>query len=243
MAKLSTSYYTDYDVEGAFEYNQIGYRNHACFAEAFRALDRFRTSKKVHCKYTIRVYKVAGNNLRVREGNATFLTKDELFRFVSSAKKYFNFKCNVNEYDDRYDVIIDINNTSVCHKYILTWVRYTYEYPFNICCLDTVELRNTGKYDYISTQNLMHLALSCIGNFNGGHALIRSLRPIKFETDKVFKENFDHTEGNVNCLFRYSKEGYLENHVKGRYSVSREEQVEKIAERAKIYVEYYKNNK
>lgn len=228
---LSTCYYTNYSTTGDVELAiDRPNRNVACFAQLYRELYKTQT-----INYQIYVYKVGSDGQK--RGNTTLLTKHELYNFIKSAKKLFPFSFQIEEQKDHYIIHAKLTGGVVHHKYLTTWIRYTYEYPYNICCLNVMQMRKTHMCDYINTPNLMHSYMMHL-SFNCGHAIIKNWRSpelVNYEKQKIALRNHN----DLNSLHRENKiktPTYFAN----CYSANRNEQLEGWEDRAGKVIRYYK---
>ena len=238
MKQLSGSFFTNYSTSGDFtlKANRAG-KNTACFAESFRRLSDVDRAKQ---KYSIYIYKAEGNNPYSEKGNATFLTKKELSTFIGSVKNVFPFTFKIEETDDYFLVHLKIDGLSIYHKFILTWVRYTYEYPFNVCCLYTMEMRKNPKYCYINTINLMH-SISIQHCYMGGHAIINGFKNPKFYTYAQLAKRMKGQES-LHGIHKSGKE-YIPNYKAPSRDANRKSQLESWTTSKSTYVKYYKKCK
>lgn len=228
---LSTSYYTNYSTTGDVKLAINRHdKNTACFAQLYREL--YDTQ---NINYQIYIYKKCKEGRE--SGNTTLLTKSELYNFIKSAKNLFQFSFRIEEKKDYYIIHANLIGDEIHHKYLTTWIRYTYEYPYNICCLNVMQMRKTHMCDYINTPNLMHSYMMHYG-FNCGHAIIKnwrspeliSYKKQKLALNKVHDLNKIHKECNIGMPARF----------KASYSENRNEQLEGWEDRAVTVIKYYK---
>ena len=238
LKRLSSSYYTNYSATGDFELKfDRDCKNTACFAESFRKLGQ---RENVSERYQIYIYKVDGGDPHAEKGNATFLTKEELHSFIGCVKNVFPFSYRINETNGYYLIDLKVSGPSINHKFILTWIRYTYEYPFNVCCLYTMDMRKNPKYKYINTINLMH-SIAIHHCYMGGHSIIGTFRnPVFYTYGKLAqrlkgKESLHKIHDNGDYDLPRSKSV--------SYSPDREQQLKGRNVKNHTYVKYYKKCK
>lgn len=239
MGTLYRGLYTRFKCQGDININ-YPYDKTVCFNSLVQALKRFNAQQLVHNKYYVQVFK-ARESEDIHDGNpnanATLLTKDELINHLRSAQRLFKFSFKIITYEHRYTICIDINQPPIYHRYLMSWIRYTYEYPFNIACLDAHIMRQQPECRFISLPNLMNLALSftrepridhCIATFGINKGL----------TNKQLKERFNQTDRLNNFYSRVPDVPYrlFEN----RYSTHREDQLVDFGRRKEVYLNMYK---
>lgn len=240
MAQLSLRYYTCYNAFGTFELKEGRGRNTACFAEAFRYFNNYCNSKTVVDEtYDIKIFKASGNSEYRTKGNATFLNKRELTLFINAVKNIFPFKCSIKETDDDFTVTVSLTQPQVCHKFLLTWIRYTYEYPYNVASLHAVAMRQTKKYDYINMINLVHTIMPFLG-IVGAHSIIGGMRDNIFCSYAKLKKQMKGLT-RIDEIYK-KKKTFYPSHNYPSMSLSREEQI--LANKSiRKWVSYYKKCK
>ncbi len=165
-----SSFFTTYSakIEGGID---VDLERQACFAQAFLDLEGNRVKRKGHYKIFINKNKKLVED-RSRN-NYCFLTRKELCRHVNLLKKVMEVTFKVEEHDDYFTVIADIDGYCPAHKYMLTWVRYAYEYPYNVMCLDVNHARKEKEFRFVSKVNLFNvLCKSGFSELGGGHSLV-----------------------------------------------------------------------
>lgn len=100
-----------------------------------------------------------------------FVSKHQIVNYIRSLKKIYPFKysireCNYKSYDT-YRIRIKIEGTYAQRLFILTALRYTYEYPFNTTLCDALRLTKISNFKGINTISLINLVYYCIYNYNG----------------------------------------------------------------------------
>lgn len=144
-----------------------------CFSEAFNVLYYRRSVYKGI--YTLNCRK----KFKVRSGNFCALDKIEIFKVLRYMRKAFDIKIYFSETDQDYSFTIHIEGRPVKHKFILTFCRIFFEYPYNEIAKDVFRLRNCGivngvNYTHKSFMEVYHLISTRYGNALGmGHSLFR----------------------------------------------------------------------
>jgi len=152
------SYYTEYSCEGSFN-KQMS--NHACFSYVFS-----RVTNRSNETYKVVLYKGTTFAKETHKSNACLFTKKELKRHLQQAQAIYPFTFKIEEKKDweGYEVfIVTLNVKEVpgtFHKYILTWLRYMYEFPYNVILLDAYKLKKERCYKFSSMSDMFNIVLS-----------------------------------------------------------------------------------
>lgn len=236
-ASLNRSLWTSYKSTGDVNIDCLN-THVVCFGNLVRNLSN---TGLIHNKYTIAIFKPQQReqyHINGANANATLLNIDEIRNHIQIVKKLFKFSFKVVEEEDRYHVHIDINQPKIYHRYLLSWIRYTYEYPFNIACLDMHEMRKQPECRFISTPNLMLTTLLFTRSPRIDHCICNQGVP-KGLTNSKLKERFVQ-ENQLNSFYVRIPKVRWES-FEDRYSISREEQLENFEHRKKQYLKMYYN--
>lgn len=150
-------------------------KKRVCFAEAFRQLGE----KKKSAIYTIKVYKedtLKGSS----SSNMCYFTRKQIKNHLNQLKDLFSIKSSVIDSKDKkkphFIVRLELTNLpGMYHKYALTWLRYLYEYPYNVIALDAYKLKKCPEFRFESIANLFNLVASCYCEYVGpGHSITGS---------------------------------------------------------------------
>lgn len=237
MATLSRNLWTCYKSTGAVCRNYLNSRA-VCFGTL---VSRLPNEGNIHNKYKIVLFKPQDEHhweINGRNGNATLLNINEIRNHIRVVKNIFNFSYKVTEHEDRYFVFIDINQPKIYHRYLLSWIRYTYEYPFNIACLDMHEMRRQPECRFISSPNLMLTTLLFTLNPRIDHCICNQGVP-KGLTNSRLKKRFNETEYLNSFYARVPNIKWRP--FPDRASISREEQLQDFNRRKEVYLEMYHN--
>lgn len=243
MAELGRGLFTRYTCSGDINvrYPEIRY---ACFYDvSWRLKER---EGIVHNKYNIWVFKPQeedhyyGPSYELnRNYNATLLTLEELNAHVHAVQYLFPFKYKVLEFEDHYEVCLDVNQPELYHRYLLSWIRYTYEFPFNVACFDMHQLRRLPECRFISTANLMLTTLSLSDNPRTDHCIM-TMGVNRGLKNKELKDKLTRTN-RLNSIYTRVPRAELPI-ISTSYSASREVQMEGFEKRKKVYLKYYKKS-
>lgn len=164
------SYHTEFSCSGDIN---LKMKTRVCFAEAFRQLG----GKKISVVYTIKVYKE--DTLRKSNGsNMCYFTRKQIKNHLDQLKDLFPIKSSVTDSKDeeKPHFIVKLELTDLpgmYHKYALTWLRYLYEYPYNVVALDAYRLKKSPEFRFESIANLFNLIASCCCVWvGGGHSVV-----------------------------------------------------------------------
>lgn len=174
------SYHTEYSYDGDFTGKM---KAAACFGTVFNHVSRNKASS---LSYIIRIY--PGDTLkRYSLSNMCFFNKAQIKNHINQLKSLFPIKFRVYEGKGKYGKCFEVelsleNLPGICHKYALTWVRYLYEYPYNVVLLEAYKLKEDPLFRFESIANLFNLISSCssvyaFGNHGiAGHSSVKLLR-------------------------------------------------------------------
>lgn len=103
------------------------------------------------------------------------------------------------EKHDCYVISLDINDKKIIHKFVLTWVRYLYEFPYNIILKEAYRLQNYDKpFNKYSIFNLFMLCSTAFPEMPGtGHSFNHSGY---FLSNKTIKERLGMCK-NLNDIY------------------------------------------
>lgn len=220
------------------EFDQI---NWVCFSQAFGHLREVRET--YHGIYTLYFNKefIPGS------GNFCVLNKDEIFKVLRYMRKTFNIKAYYGETDEKYIVKLDITGTPVKHKFILTFSRVFYEFPYNEFAKEVFRIRNYGIVDEMTFCNKSFLEVFQLLRFiykyyiGGGHDLFSY--PSKSLPSKTLTEVFEKGEYRVQDVYKgIDKLDGMFPYVH-RGGIKNRDWDKGLSKRMHLYVEYYKKLK
>ena len=112
------NYCTIYQASGDLVFENKNLIGEACFSYIFRNV---KNNKKQHIIYSI------------------YISTDPCFIKYRITKKFID-----NYHGFRID--LDLNAIGIVHKMFLTWIRYLYEYPYNLVLYDSFKLREEKRF-------------------------------------------------------------------------------------------------
>ena len=148
-----------------------------CFAQVFYGRVRTKTvrlrenyeTEPISATYRIRCLKYNDNRRDSIDSNV-LINKEQVVEFIDFAKTILPFECKVTEYNNYFLFVIKIEKLNILyHKFILTWVRYLYEYPYNLVPFFMHDF--VQKYDKIDPTCLYHHILRNLDNYGTGHCM------------------------------------------------------------------------
>ena len=149
------NYHTEYGCEGTINKKFGG---EACFGNIFRCgLDYLDE------KYLIRLYK-KDHILKDKKNNSCFVGIKEIKRhlkMISSLLVFDKYKFKIEEKENYFDVTLEIKADRLYHQYVLTWLRYLYEFPFNMILKDAKRMRKEKEFKFESLSNLFVVISNC----------------------------------------------------------------------------------
>lgn len=181
----------------------------ACFAEVFRQYYA-RNQEVFTSTYTLRCRK----EFEYQSGNFCALTKPEIRRILQYMRKTFKISIYLTETDHNYVFTFKIMGKPIKHKFVLTFSRVFFEFPYNELARDVFRLRELDKFCGINVSHksfleLYHLVTSSYSNgICNGHSLFRypnkSLPVSKLL--QAFEDGFSH----VHSVYEGDQELYQE---------------------------------
>lgn len=134
----------------------------ACFGYVFN-----NVGNDSSVKYRIILYLGTRYSAEEHKSNACIFTKQEVRNHLKLLKSLYPIRYLVRDYRDKDEykrllVTLSIKNTpATFHKYALTWLRYLYEFPYNVLLRDAYTLKKERTFRFESIANLFSLTLSC----------------------------------------------------------------------------------
>ena len=252
---LMLNFCTEYASEGN---TQREMKKDACFGTIFHCEINGIVQKN---KYTIKLYKIGNFLNEKRQNNACLLDRTGIVHHLKILKSLFKFSYRLKEDKDHFVLNITINADLIYHKYMLSWVRYLYEYPFNVFLVDAYKLKAIPGFKFESIINLFNLVSATSGIYEHGtgiHAIGETGWFKELLTTKEIQEKLKglcggHTQ--VNSIFdvlNNNKKGWRpgENKIDGVKSLKEEDNnlhssdywssEEEFNNRLELYKENYK---
>lgn len=154
-------YHTEYSCKGAFEKEMDA---EACFSFVFGQTGKENISEE----YEVILYKGTAFSREHHNSNSCLFTKKQIRNHLKQAQGIYPFDFHITEaakWRGGYSVFkIHLKLANVpgtFHKYLLTWLRYMYEYPYNVILYDAYKLKRDPCFRFTSMSDLFNLVLSC----------------------------------------------------------------------------------
>lgn len=164
-----TSYHTEYACEGDYNYSTSG---DACFREVF-----YNVYSNSHLFYHIILYRGVEYVTKTQHSNACLFTKSKVIQHLRQAQALYPFVFKVEESSrHNYPIFIihlELNNVPrLFHKYLLSWIRYLYEFPYNVLLLDAKRLKKDPAFKFIPTPDAFNVVATSFPDYYGtGHGI------------------------------------------------------------------------
>lgn len=165
-------YHTEYSCKGEFEKKMSV---EACFSFVFGKTGKENISEE----YEVILYKGTDFSRATHNSNSCLFTKKQIRNHLRQAQGIYPFDFYITEapnWGNGYNVFkVRLKLTNVpgtFHKYLLTWLRYMYEYPYNVILYDAYKLKKDPCFRFTSMSDLFNLVLGC---FNENPAAIHQI--------------------------------------------------------------------
>jgi hypothetical protein len=145
----------------------------ACFSRAFGIVGQQGLDTELKGIYTLRCRKV----FRSGSGNYCCLDRPSILKILRYMRRIFNMKIHFTESEDNFIFVFTIVGKPIKHKFMLTFSRVFFEFPYNEFARDVLRLRAKGvvdgvDYTHKSFLELFHLIESTYYDGWGiGHSL------------------------------------------------------------------------
>lgn len=192
------NYCTIYSSKGS---TNLELESRACFANVFES----RNNGILTNTYTIKIYteNALENANEWHRGNICLTDRGGIVNHLRTLKSLFNFKYRVKNCETYFLVTIRLRGRLIYHKFLLSWVRYLYEFPFNIFLNEAKKLRELPDFKFESIINLFNLVgmtsrMSCYGT--DIHAIGKTYCMKALITNKQLKKRLTDTKNNRDTL-------------------------------------------
>lgn len=159
---LMLNFCTEYSSEGNTQKNLS---KDFCFGTIFYSEDNGIVQKN---KYTIKLYKIGDWLNKKRQNNACLTDRAGIVHHLKILKSVFKFSYHLKENKDHFVLTMTLEGDLIYHKYMLSWVRYLYEYPFNVFLADACKLKEIPGFKFESIINLFNLVGATSGIIQHG---------------------------------------------------------------------------
>ena len=156
-----------------------------CFSKIFYGEDHQTND------YVIYIYK---NGFEQNRDNNCIISKEQLIEFIDEINKFYKFNYDLKSIKDGYKLEFTLDAPLIYHKVILSWIRYSYEYPFNVAVYELFKVRNEKGFKRLTMLNLFNLigsTMNCSKHGTSIHAIGRFYDWKKLISYKDFKKTMD----------------------------------------------------
>ena len=184
------NYSTIYQASGDLVFENKDLEREACFSYIFRNV----TNRiKQHVVYRIYISTDPGYIQDYKANNLCILTEEQIRFHITYLRFISSFKYKITkEFVDNYSgfrIDLDLNAIGIIHKMFLTWIRYLYEYPYNLVLYDSFKLREEKRF--IEKSNYLNIVNFVTSFYSSDfiHQIPHYISKIpKFITRKSFKD-------------------------------------------------------
>lgn len=133
------------------------------------------------------------------------LTLKEIRKLIRNIQSYINFTYSIREYTNNKGKWYKIHLRLQKHNFIqllfiLTSLRYSYEYPFNVICKDAFKLQQDSRFKQLNLINTCNLIFKYVFNYERTvHSLCDEF--VKFTPKANIRKNLANPY-NVHGLFK-----------------------------------------
>lgn len=106
--------------------------------------------------------------------NNCLITKRQLTQHIEEIKKFHDFDYTIENISKGYKLQFTIDASLMWHKIILSWLRYSYEFPFNIALYEAFKIKKETDFKNETILNLFNLigaTIGCTRHGTGMHAI------------------------------------------------------------------------
>lgn len=138
-------------------------------------------------------------------GNFCSMNREEVLKIVHFMRRSFEIGISLVETEDNFEFKFTIEGKPIKHKFILTFSRVFFEFPYNEIARDVLRMRALGTVDGIYYTNRSFLEMYSVifaiyqNYVGGGHSLF--LYPQIDVRLKIAKERFQESLGRVQSVY------------------------------------------
>ncbi len=178
----------------------------ACFSRVFKGLRGVNSIYKA--VYTLRCRK----KFKYQSGNYCCLNKNQIHKILRYMRDKLEIKVSFQDTENNYIFVFEVEGKPVKHKFVLTFSRVFFEFPYNEIAKETLKMRDMGVINGINFTHKNFLALFhtiCVtyrDYWGWGHSLF--LYPCKNITTKVMKQAFKEGKDRVQDVYAGDEQLY-----------------------------------
>lgn len=167
-----------------------------CFSKIFYG------EHKQNNDYELYIYN--DGHIKTHDNNC-LLTKEQLIKHIEEINKFYKFKYELKTLrgNTGYKLIFNLNAPLIYHKVILSWLRYTYEFPFNVALYESFKVKEEKGFKRLTMLNLFNLigsTMNCSKHGTSIHAIGVFYEWKELISYKDFKKSLDfEVKNNPHC--------------------------------------------
>lgn len=167
-----------------------------CFSKIFYG------DNKQNNDYELYIY---NNGHTKNHDNNCLLTKEQLITHIEEINKFYKFKYELKTLrnNEGYKLIFNLDAPLIYHKVILSWLRYTYEFPFNVALYESFKVKEEKGFKRLTMLNLFNLigsTMHCTKHGTDIHAIGVFYEWKELISYKDFKKSLDfEVKNNPKC--------------------------------------------
>lgn len=240
---LFLNFCTEYSSEGD---TNKDFDQEACFSTIFYSEGNGIVQNN---RYTIKLYKLGDLLNKEKQNNAVLTDRAGIVSHLKVLQSVFKFRYSIIDNKDHYIINLSLNADLIYHKYLLTWVRYLYEYPFNVFLVDAYRCKKIPEFKFESVINLFNLIGATSGICQHGtdiHAIGATHKFKERLTTKQIQKALKELCGGrkmINSIFNYFTNADIRTINKDRDSLHSSDYWEserEFTERLTLYKHNYK---
>lgn len=128
------------------EFKDLEFKMRWCFGDCIKEqLYYCKNHDEILIEYKIQIRHSEPND----RTHYCFFSKDDIVKYIELLKDVFEFDYSLEDGEDCYWLSLSVENTSIYHKLILTYIKYLYQYPLNYILYDSlklIELQKDNEY-------------------------------------------------------------------------------------------------
>ena len=138
-------FWTYYSSKGTLDKNL---KREWCFSSVFNGLKHQKN------EYVLYIY---NNGHLTNKDNNCLITKEQLIEHINEINKFYKFEYKLKTIKDGYKLEFTIDAPIIYHKIILSWLRYSYEFPFNVAIYEAFKIKEEKGFKRLTLLNLFNL--------------------------------------------------------------------------------------
>lgn len=126
-----------------------------CFSEIF-----YEGPNKQKNNYILEIY---WDKYEDNDDNNCLLTTEQLVEHINEIKKIKSFEHELEKHEDKYVLKFTLDAPRIYHKIILSWLRYSYEWPFNMALYEAFKIKDLYGFKRENLFNLFNVVGASMG--------------------------------------------------------------------------------